>query len=440
MLSSGPLTFRMDGCKAETVGDAGLDCARSADLLELAAAGLTRISGWRDAGSLPVLTLPSRTDDLDDLAPLVGRYRATFDEVVVLGIGGSSLGGETICRLAGDGTERPKIGPRVRFLKNIDPASFDAFFQTTDLSRTGFLAISKSGGTAEPLVQLFAALGHLQAAGLDPAAHITAISEATDNPIRRIAAKYGIACLDHDPNVGGRYSALSLVGCLPAMIAGLDVRALRRGALSVLDANLSAGSANAAPAALGAVLNVGLDRDKGVNQTVLMPYLDGLDRLGPWFRQLWAESLGKNGQGTTPVVALGAVDQHSQLQLYLDGRNERLFTVILGEVVNTGPTVPEIITTIAGDGLGYLAGRTMGDLLDAEQRATVDTLIAKGRPTRVISIDRLNEESLGGLMMHFFLETMVAAHLWGVDAFNQPAVEDGKILARRTLLESAGSP
>jgi glucose-6-phosphate isomerase len=256
-----------------------------------------------------------------------------------------------------------------------------------------------------------------------------AISEATDNPLRRLARRHGMIQLDHDPNIGGRFAALSLVGMLPAMMAGLDAARLRQGAERVLEATLAARRPDQAAPALGAAFAVAYAEARGIRQSVLMPYVDRLASLATWWAQLWAESLGKGGHGMTPIRAQGPVDQHSQLQLYLDGPRDKLFTLILGPAIG-GPA-------LAGAGAPpHLAGRRLGDLLAAEQRATVDTLIGAGRPTRVIRLNRLDEETLGALMMHFMLETMLAAHHWTINAFDQPAVEDGKRRARHILAGS----
>jgi glucose-6-phosphate isomerase len=161
-----------------------------------------------------------------------------------------------------------------------------------------------------------------------------------------------------------------------------------------------------------------------------MPYADRLATFGLWYRQLWAESLGKDGKGTTPIRALGTVDQHSQLQLYLDGPGDKMFTLLMLDQAGRGEKMAS-----ADSALAYLAGRTMGDLLEAEQRATAESLVLRGRPTRIIRLDRLDAERLGALFMHFILETLVAAELLGVSAFGQPAVEQGKVLARRYLGE-----
>jgi glucose-6-phosphate isomerase len=244
-----------------------------------------------------------------------------------------------------------------------------------------------------------------------------------------------MAALDHDPMVGGRYSVLSVVGLLPALIAGQDAVALRQGALEVLNATLGAAVPADAPAAVGAALSVAFARERGVSQMVLLHYSDILVKFGLWYRQLWAESLGKDGQGTTPVPAVGAVDQHSQLQLYLAGPRDKLYTLVLVDRAGTGRRVDPKLA--ADPALGYLAGRTMGDLMEAEQRATADTLVRNGRPVRILRLPRLDERALGAMMMHFMLETVLAARLMGVDPFDQPAVEEGKVLARKYLGEMA---
>ncbi len=309
-----------------------------------------------------------------------------------------------------------------------------------DLSRTGFLSISKSGGTAETLAQTLAVLDRLsERLGPDDlATRMTCIAEQTDNPLRAVAGHYGLFCLDHDPNIGGRYSALSVTGLLPAAIAGVDVAAVRRGAGAVLDAALTAERPEDSAPAAGAVVNVGLATGQGINQTVIMPYIDRLDRFGAWYRQLWAESLGKDGHGTTPIGAMGAVDQHSQLQLYLGGPRDKLFTLILADPAGLGPVAGPQGAGPAAEALDYLMGRSLGDLMAAEQRATAETLIRNGCPTRILRFPTLNEEVMGGLMMHFILETIIAADLLGVDPFDQPSVEEGKVLARQYLAEAAG--
>ncbi len=422
------------GCLADAVGHDGLEPPELEAALRGCAVALAWLRERHAARDLPLLHLPSRRDDLEGLAPVAKRLAADCpDHIVVLGTGGSSLGGQTLYALADIGLGPPSGGPKLLFLDNIDPDAFTELARVVDWRRAGLLVISKSGSTAETLTQFLTLLPDIRATLGDDTLrrHVVAIAEPDDNALRRLAARWSLPVLDHDPLVGGRFSVLSLVGMLPAMIARLSATSVRAGAAAVLDATLNAAQpADSAPA-VGAAIAVALQRRRGISTTVLMPYLDRLAHFGLWYRQLWAESLGKGGNGTTPIRAMGTVDQHSQLQLYLDGPRDKVFTVLTGAVAGTGARVPA--DDAAEVGLDYLAGRRMGDLLDAEQRATADTLVRNGRPTRVMRIARLDESTLGALLMHFMIETIIAARLMGVDAFDQPAVEQGKILARAYL-------
>jgi glucose-6-phosphate isomerase len=212
------------------------------------------------------------------------------------------------------------------------------------------------------------------------------------------------------------------------MLAGLDAAAFRQAGRRALDAAAAGNNA----AAEGAALSVAAS-DAGLSQQVMWNYADRLERLSKWWRQLWAESLGKAGHGTTPVDALGPVDQHSQLQLYLDGPADKLFTVISGA---RGDTVKASSAWAKRAGLPLFDGRDLSDVTDAQMRATVETLRSHGRPVRTLVLDGpLDEARLASLMVHFILETLVAARLWNVDPFGQPAVEAGKLLTR-TYLEA----
>jgi len=304
--------------------------------------------------------------------------------------------------------------------------------------RTGLIAISKSGSTAETLVQFLYCLDVFRSQKIGKSAplniinHFLIITEPGDRPLRRLAEKWKIQVIDYDHGIGGRYSALAIPSLLPALIAGVDAYEIRKGAARVLQQILSASTVKECPPILGAILNVALARENNISTTVLMPYSDRLDCFGSWFQQLWAESLGKDGQGTTPIRALGAVDQHSQLQLYLDGPRDKLITLIVADQKNKGGLIPKDL--INDPDLDFIANKRMGDLMAAEQSATAATLIKNNCPTRIIEIVSLDEKTLGSLLMHFMLETIVAADLLGLNAFNQPAVEESKTIAKRYLI------
>jgi glucose-6-phosphate isomerase len=397
---------------------------------------LDKIRHWHASDELPLLKLPARRDDLAALKPHAERF-AKFEHVVVMGSGGSSLSGKTLVALRDQGFGPPEGRPKLWFMDNVDPATFAALIERLPLDRTGFMPISKSGGTPETIAAFLTLTAALEAKAGKAllASNVLAITEATDNPLRRLATQMGCIILEHDPRVGGRFSALSLVGMLPAMIAGLDCAAVREGAASVLDPVLAANNATGIAPAIGAALSVGLAREKGINITVLMPYVDRLSTFAFWYRQIWAESLGKDGNGTTPAVALGTVDQHSQVQLYLGGPADKLFTFLIQDTAGQGP----VLRPGSDKALDYLAGHTMGDLLLAEAEATAATTGKAGRPTRIIRVAEVNERTIGALMMHFILETIFAAHLWKIDAFDQPAVEDAKVLARQYLSSRVSS-
>jgi glucose-6-phosphate isomerase len=238
--------------------------------------------------------------------------------------------------------------------------------------------------------------------------------------------------LDHHTGIGGRYSVLTNVGLLPAAVLGLDIEAIRQGAADAYEPFRNGAAAKDAPAALGAALNVAAAKaGKGI--AVTMAYADRLERFTRWWVQLWAESVGKDGKGTQPVAAIGPVDQHSQQQLYLAGPNDKLFTVLTTGVAGKGPVMNEALAKRAGQ-TGF-AGRTIGDLVAAQGRAMADTFAKNSRPTRQIHIETLNERALGELLMHFMLETILAGYATGVDPFDQPAVEEAKILAKEYLTQ-----
>ncbi len=289
-------------------------------------------------------------------------------------------------------------------------------------------------------MQTIAALDAVRAAGLSARIgdNFLGISEppaGRRNGLRELLAPDRVGVLDHDPNVGGRYSVLTNVGLLPAALAGIDPAAVRSGAAVALAPVLAGKAPAEVPACVGAALSVALAQARGKTISVLMAYADRLERLTRWYVQLWAESLGKGGKGTTPIGALGPVDQHSQLQLYIAGPRDKLFTIVTVAAAGRGPRMDAKLAALAGE--PDFAGKTMGDLVAAQGRATAETLIKNGCPVRTIHLARLDATSLGELLMHCMLETIIAAHLLAVDPFDQPAVEEGKVLAKKYLAGGA---
>ena len=433
-----PIVQTIDSALEKTIGPHGVGDAALSGALARAEGALDRLRQHYTEGTLPLLRLPEKQNDLAGIDEAAARLKDGASDIVILGTGGSSLGGQTIAQLAGfnvPGVAALRDPPRIHFIDNLDALSFEAMLERLPLKTSRFVAISKSGGTAETLMQTIAAMSALKAAGADLSRAMLGISEPAKagkrNGLRDLLTQHGIALLDHDPNVGGRYSALTNVGLLPAAALGLDIGAIRRGAGQALAPIRAKKKPADVPAALGAALNVALAETKGKSISVLMAYADRLERFTRWYVQLWAESLGKDGKGTTPLAALGPVDQHSQVQLFIAGPRDKLFNVLTVGSKGLGSRIDGELAKVAGE--PGLAGKTIGDLVAAEGRATAETLAKNGCPVRGLHIDTVDETSLGELMMHFMLETIIAAHLMGIDAFDQPAVEEGKVLAKKYL-------
>ncbi|MBX3456764.1 MAG: hypothetical protein KF820_00175 [Candidatus Paracaedibacteraceae bacterium] len=357
---------------------------------------------------------------IDEQLLTYSKKLKSFKDIIVLGTGGSSLGGKSLCEFAASSA------PTMHFCDNIDPKTFKKLFAKITPKTTGVIVISKSGSTAETLMQFMVCLDHWEKNNLEVANHFIAITEPTNNMLGQLAKKYHILCLDHATDIGGRFAVFTNVGILPALVSGVNVDKFIKGAKSCLhklDDNIPSN-----PAVEGALIQYELlNNNKTVS--VLMPYIDQLNTFALWYRQLWAESLGKDGKGTTPIAALGTVDQHSQLQLFLDGPKDKFFTVI----TTSYDTSDDFKVNHDIAGLELYQNHTMGELMEAEQQATIDTLKNNNCPVRHIHLDIVDEYALGYMMMHYVIETLAMASILGVNAFDQPAVEEGKVLTRQYL-------
>jgi glucose-6-phosphate isomerase len=415
----------LDGCFHEKIGKNGLSATEFATSLSLANKAVPWIAQMKREGSLPLLGLPERENDLPELEAKAVFLRQHFENIVIVGIGGSSLGAQVLSVV---GTEH---SPYLHFWENLDYNLMARNLAKDSLETTAFLFVSKSGSTPEIMAQSLVVIDALNKAGGKSAVsrHCVAICEAGENSLGKLAERWDIERFDHDPEVGGRYSVLSLVGILPALIVGVDAKAMRQGASLVLATTLRD---DAAPVLQGAAANHAFHKEKGIGITALVPYAELLEPFCQWFRQLWAESIGKDGTGTTPLNALGPIDQHSQMQLWLDGPVDKFFTLVDVLKPDEGPRID---VSLSGNdpALGYLDGHQISDVVAAEFKATFETLMKHGRPVRHISLDALDAFSLGQLLMHYMLETIVTCHMFGVNPFDQPAVEEGKILTKQYL-------
>ncbi|WP_254546067.1 glucose-6-phosphate isomerase [Halomarina pelagica] len=362
------------------------------------------------------LALPEATDAAEierAVAPL-----ADSEAVLTVGIGGSALGAATVSAALGRGDADAYV------LDNVDPRRANELLATLPLSETAVHVVSRSGTTAETLANFLVVREAMADAGVDWTER-TVVTTGEDGPLRALADEHDLPALDVPEGVPGRFSVLSSVGLVPAAIQGHDLDGLLAGGRAGMDA--LAPSLYDCPAyGYGATCHA-LEA-RGATTNVLMPYAERLEYFAEWFAQLWAESLGKDGLGQTPGRALGATDQHSQLQLYRAGRRDKLVTLVRPRA-RPERAIPE--TDI--EGLSYLGGADLGTLLDAEFEATEASLAAAGLPTVRIEIDALDAESLGRLLYDLEAACVLAGELMGVSTFTQPAVEWGKRAARGLL-------
>jgi glucose-6-phosphate isomerase len=395
----------------------------------------------RTSGSVGFVDLPSEKQLLDQVTSFTTRARGKYDDVVILGIGGSALGPialRTALRPSGWNMldEKAREGyPRLQVLDNVDPETIAALLARLRLPRTLFIVTSKSGGTAETMAQFVIVHDRLVREKLDLSQHLVFVTDPKQGALRPLADRLKVPALDIPPNIGGRFSVLTPVGTLPAALIGIDVKALLSGAAEMASRSESAELASN-PAGVYAMLQWLADTQLKKSIAVFMPYSDPLRDFAGWFVQLWAESLGKKrpdgtSVGSTPIAALGATDQHAQVQLFMEGPADKTVTFVAVRERATDVKIPVAFPDVKE--LGYLAGHSLGELIDIEQRATAGALAKRGRPNMTIHLDRVDPGHIGQLMMLLEIATAYTGQLYGIDAFNQPGVELGKQFAYALL-------
>jgi len=395
----------------------------------------------RGGGSVGFVELPSDKTLLDQVERFSAGARGKYDDVVVLGIGGSALGPialRTALRPSGwnmlDDKARGGF-PRLQVLDNVDPETIDALLGRLRLERTLFIVTSKSGGTAETMAQFLIVHDRITRGKLDVTKQMVFVTDPKQGALRPLADRLKVPALDIPASIGGRFSVLTPVGTLPAALIGIDVRSLLSGAGEMAKRCETADLA-ANPAGVFAMLQWLADTRLAKKVVVFMPYSDPLRDFAAWFVQLWAESLGKHrpdgtSVGSTPLAALGATDQHAQVQLFMEGPADKTVTFVAVDERATDVTIPAAFGDVKE--LGYLGGHSLGELIDIEQRATAGALARRGRPNMTIHLDRVDASHVGQLMMLLEIATAYAGQLYGIDAFNQPGVELGKQFAYALL-------
>jgi glucose-6-phosphate isomerase len=422
--------------------DGGITDAEWRDVADRFSSAHTAVANEYASGTLGFLDLPDNRALHQQSLDVVQRARRragadALTDVVVLGIGGSALGPIALrtslrppqWNLLDDAARGGE--PRLHVLDNVDPANISALLARLDLRRSLFVVISKSGGTAETMAQYLVIRARLNSALGEEAAkeRLVLVTDPQKGALRTIARSENIAAVEIPSNVGGRFSVLTPVGVLPAALIGIDTGELLAGAAD-MRTRCASKELGKNIAGSWAALQFLADTKHGRHIQVLMPYSDALRDMADWFVQLWAESLGKHrvpgdgGVGPTPLGALGATDQHSKVQLFMEGPGDKTVTFIGVEESGTDVEIPKLHGDVPE--LAYLGGHRLGELLDIERRATAGALARRGRPNMTLTLTRVDPFHVGSLLMFLELATAYAGQLYGVNAFDQPGVELGK--------------
>ncbi|MHB8172923.1 MAG: glucose-6-phosphate isomerase [Nitrospirota bacterium] len=420
------------------IGENGVSGKEIDALLPKAQEAHESLARGRNDGSYPFFNLPYQDTSLIRLlADDIAKWAENF---VLLGIGGSALGPialhtalnhpyHNLLTSKGRGKR-----PRMFFMDNVDPDGFGDLLAQLNPAKTMFCVVTKSGGTAETMAQ-FMVVRTLMQKALGKRAmkeHFVCITDPEKGNLRKIVQSERFTAIEVPPGVGGRFSVFTAVGLLPAAVSGIEIDELLAGAAD-MDKRTSQRNSLENPAHMAAMLQYIADK-KGKNISVMMPYSSALRDIADWYRQIWAESLGKKldlkgnivHTGQTPVKALGTTDQHSQVQLYMEGPNDKTFIFLRVENFKRELPIPKIYKDI--DGIAYLGGHSMAELINAEQAATEAALGKAGRPSMTIRIPEVRPFTVGQVLYLLEVSTALAGGLYGINPFDQPGVEEGKLL------------
>lgn len=426
---------------ASAVGEEnGLTDAQLNEALTIHAQLPARLEELRASGGADYMNLPYDRALADSIARLAQDKRAQFENFVVVGIGGSSLGNRAVFEALSHPyhnllPSKERGGPRMFFPDNIDPDLLSGLFEVLDPKETLINVVTKSGSTAETMANFLAFLAWFkERLGPDFAEHIIATTDPQKGTLHKIAAEVGFQTFPVPAGVGGRFSVLSAVGLISSAFAGIDIHRLLAGAAQ-MDKRIKESAPETNPALVTAIVHTFLDRQKGKRSAVFMPYAQSLRATADWFRQLWAESLGKKlsstgkvvNAGQTPIAALGTTDQHSQIQLYVEGPNDKLITFVEVEKFREQVALPRMYPD--EDVLSYLGGRTLNRLMAAELAGTRIALKGACRPNATILLPRISPETLGQLLFMLEVQTSYAGMIYAINPYDQPGVEAGKIAA-----------
>ncbi|MDR0696117.1 MAG: glucose-6-phosphate isomerase [Christensenellaceae bacterium] len=434
------LKFDFNNMMAQYVGDKDGYTVQDLEKLDVLAEEVAKsFTATRGKGMTEWAILPEPKGDLvNAIKQTAKEIRNDCDAFVVLGIGGSALGPmalfQALCHLRHNELPRSRRkAPKFYVEDNIDPDRMQALLDVLNLDKTIFNIITKSGSTSETMSQFIIIYDILKKNfGPNAAEHIVATTDAENGSLIEIAKEEGLTTFTIPKGVGGRFSIISPVGLLPAAVLGIDITAFLSGAKHIDNICKRTTSIYQNPALAAAALQYDALVNRGKNISVMMPYSDSLKLMADWYCQLWGESLGKAvnkaGEtvncGQTPVKALGVTDQHSQIQLYVDGPADKVITFIGVEKFRNTITIPGGYDSMPS--LSFLSGHSLNELITAELIATEYAITKKGKLNNKIVLSSVTAESLGQLVMFFMLETAYAGEFLKIDAYNQPGVEEGK--------------
>lgn len=441
-----PITLDVNHMMSEIVGfQYGVDASEVDSMAEAAAAAQAAVAKNRGTGWLGWTELPYNQNDIvTQIEAVAADVRKNFEYFIVLGIGGSALGPIAVQQALNhqrwnDLPAEKRNGPKFYVEDNIDPERMASLLDVIDIKRACFNVITKSGATAETMSQYLIVSELLKKqVGEGWQKHIIATTDHEKGNLIKLAKEEGFELFFIPDGVGGRFSELTPVGLLPAAVCGIDIRAMLEGA-AAMDKRCKSEDVWKNPALLEAVLQYLAMEERHENIQVVMPYADSLKYMADWFCQLWAESLGKNvtrkgmavNCGQTPTKALGVTDQHSQLQLYTEGPYDKVITFLKVGAFRSEVTIPEGCEAFPD--VHFLSGKTLNQLIAAEQHGTEYALYRAGRMSQVITLPQVNAYTLGQLIYFFEMTTAYEGELLDVDAYNQPGVEGSKLASYAVL-------
>ncbi|MBA4348985.1 MAG: glucose-6-phosphate isomerase [Thermodesulfovibrio sp.] len=402
----------------DSIGKEGL---LKGDFKKVNIKGINEIIASKKYPELDFLNLPY--EDTSAVKEM-GRYARGFDYFLLLGIGGSALGPRSILEsMSPFHNLRSKSG--VFIYDNVDPATLKNILNLIDLKKTSINVITKSGSTAETIASFMIIYQKLKDENLKPEDHLIVTTDPERGNLRKIVNDYGLKSLPIASGVVGRYSVLSPVGLLLAEVIGVNSDDVLKGAKDIHERCMNP-KLWENPAYLFSSGLYLLKKLKKRNVTVMVPYADRLKSFSEWFCQLWAESLCKDGKGLTPYPSIGTTDQHSQLQAWMEGPKDKVVVFLSIEDYGADIEMPDVFSKM--EGLGYLSGHTLAELIKIEQEATELALTKNGRPNITIKVPVIDAYHLGQLFHFFEIATAVTGFLYGINPFNQPGVEEGKNL------------